>query len=131
MLQVYLFDILHEIDVFSSWPGYGQLFIRILLALWFLAEIRKLIFREQSEERAAFIAHIGAGFLVWFVYLPGLGVIALFISQLWRFKIILGAFALSPFTLIRKNKIKKGTGCLSVFYLSNPNFAHINAKLLP
>ncbi|KAK5969191.1 hypothetical protein GCK32_020431, partial [Trichostrongylus colubriformis] len=42
------------------------------------------------EERATFVAHIGAGFLVWFVYLPGLGVVASFISQLWRFKIILG-----------------------------------------
>ncbi|KHJ96325.1 hypothetical protein OESDEN_03709, partial [Oesophagostomum dentatum] len=41
----FLYDILHEIDVFSSWPGYGQLFIRILLALWFLVEIRKLITR--------------------------------------------------------------------------------------
>ncbi|EYC37647.1 hypothetical protein Y032_0774g2243, partial [Ancylostoma ceylanicum] len=87
---IFLYDVLHEVDVFSSWPGYGQLFIRILLALWFLVEIRSLIMREQSEERATFVAHIGAGFLVWFVYLPGLGVVASFISQLWRFKIILG-----------------------------------------
>ncbi|KAK6765736.1 hypothetical protein RB195_025567 [Necator americanus] len=87
---IFLYDVLHEVDVFSSWPGYGQLLIRILLALWFLVEIRKLIMRERSEERATFIAHIGSGFLVWFVYLPGLGVIASFISQLWRFKIILG-----------------------------------------
>ncbi|EYC37648.1 hypothetical protein Y032_0774g2243, partial [Ancylostoma ceylanicum] len=86
---IFLYDVLHEVDVFSSWPGYGQLFIRILLALWFLVEIRSLIMREQSEERATFVAHIGAGFLVWFVYLPGLGVVASFISQLWRFKIIL------------------------------------------
>ncbi|VDK50829.1 unnamed protein product [Cylicostephanus goldi] len=98
---IYLFDVLHEIDVFSSWPGYGQLFVRIVLALWFLAEIRKLILREKNEERAAFVAHIGAGFLVWFVYLPGLGVIAMFISQLWRFKIILGlCFLIRSFDML-------------------------------
>ncbi|KAK5975596.1 hypothetical protein GCK32_012267, partial [Trichostrongylus colubriformis] len=87
---VFIYDVLHDVDVFTSWPGYGQLVIRILFALWFLVEIRGLIIREQSEERATFVAHIGAGFLVWFVYLPGLGVVASFISQLWRFKIILG-----------------------------------------
>ncbi|VDL70959.1 unnamed protein product [Nippostrongylus brasiliensis] len=87
---VFVYDVLHDVDVFTSWPGYGQLIIRILFALWFLVEIRQLIIKEQSEERATFVAHIGAGFLVWFVYLPGLGVIASFISQLWRFKIILG-----------------------------------------
>ncbi|VDO66631.1 unnamed protein product [Heligmosomoides polygyrus] len=89
-IQVFIYDVLHDVDVFTSWPGYGQLLIRILFALWFLIEIRQLIIKEQSEERAAFVAHVGAGFLVWFVYLPGLGVIASFISQLWRFKIILG-----------------------------------------
>jgi hypothetical protein len=47
-------------------------------------------FREDDDEKAQFLAHFGAGFLVWFVYLPVLGVIASQISQLWRFKIILG-----------------------------------------
>ena len=47
-------------------------------------------FSERDEERAIFVAYFGAGFLVWYVYLSGLGVIVSFISVLWRFKVILG-----------------------------------------
>uniref|UniRef100_A0A1I7X1J1 GpcrRhopsn4 domain-containing protein n=1 Tax=Heterorhabditis bacteriophora TaxID=37862 RepID=A0A1I7X1J1_HETBA len=43
--QVFVYDVLHEIDIFTSWPGYGQLLIRILFALSFLTEIRQLIIR--------------------------------------------------------------------------------------
>ncbi|VDM64677.1 unnamed protein product [Angiostrongylus costaricensis] len=91
---MFVYDILHDVNVFTSWPGFGQLVIRIFLTLWFLVEIRRLIIRLSlcvfTFLSATFVAHIGAGFLVWFIYLPGLGVVASFISQLWRFKIILG-----------------------------------------
>lgn len=49
-----------------------------------------IMFREQDDDKAEFLAHIGAGYLVWFVYPSVLGVIVSFISVLWRFKIILG-----------------------------------------
>ncbi|KJH43631.1 hypothetical protein DICVIV_10349 [Dictyocaulus viviparus] len=97
---MFVYDVLHDINVFTSWPGYGQLVIRMCLALWFLIEIRRLIIREQFEDRASFVAHIGAGFLVWFVYQPGLGVVASFISQLWRFKIILGITSFANYIAI-------------------------------
>lgn len=93
-------DIFHDIDVFKSWPGYGMLLVRMGQALWFLAEIRSSIQRETIEEKAVFLAHFGAGFLVWFVYLSGLGVISSFISLLWRFKIILAITTLANFLAI-------------------------------
>lgn len=47
-------------------------------------------YRESDEQKAIFLAHFGAGFLVWFIYILGLGIIASFVSALWRFKMILG-----------------------------------------
>ncbi|KHN85072.1 Transmembrane protein [Toxocara canis] len=93
-------DILHDIDLFKSWPGYGMLLIRIFQALWFLTEMRVSIDREQAEDKAEFLAHIGAGYLVWFVYPLGLGVIVSFISVLWRFKIILAITTVANFIAI-------------------------------
>ncbi|CAJ0566805.1 unnamed protein product, partial [Mesorhabditis spiculigera] len=97
---IFVYDIVHDVDIFISWPGYGMLAIRIIFALWFLLEIRWLIKRERCHEKAVFLAHFGAGFLVWFVYLPGVGVVAHFISVLWRFKIILGIRTLANFAAI-------------------------------
>lgn len=93
-------DILHDIDIFKSWPGYGMLLVRLCQALWFLAEIRYTISRERDEEKAVFLAYFGAGFLVWFVYLSALGVIVSFISVLWRFKIILAITTFANFVAI-------------------------------
>jgi hypothetical protein len=45
---------------------------------------------EPNEEKAQFLAHFGAGFLVWFVHLPALSVVATEIAPLWRLKIVLG-----------------------------------------
>lgn len=67
-----------------------MILIRIIYAIWFLIEIRKLIDNEQSRQKAEFLAHFGAGFLVWFVSLPMIGIVASFVSQLWRFSMILG-----------------------------------------
>lgn len=48
-IQVFIYDVLHDVDVFTSWPGYGQLLIRILFALWFLIEIRQLIIKYVGK----------------------------------------------------------------------------------
>uniref|UniRef100_A0AAF5PGE4 GpcrRhopsn4 domain-containing protein n=2 Tax=Wuchereria bancrofti TaxID=6293 RepID=A0AAF5PGE4_WUCBA len=82
-------DVLQDIDIFKSWPGYSMIVIRLLQALWFLVQVRRLINEESDEQKAIFLAHFGAGFLVWFVYIMGLGIIASFVSALWRFKMIL------------------------------------------
>uniref|UniRef100_A0A1I7ZVI5 GpcrRhopsn4 domain-containing protein n=1 Tax=Steinernema glaseri TaxID=37863 RepID=A0A1I7ZVI5_9BILA len=89
-----------EIDIFRSWPGYVVLVTRIIQAMWFLSSVRLSINRELNEERAVFLAHFGAASLVWFVYLSALGVIASFISLLWRFKIILGIRTFANFAVI-------------------------------
>ncbi|KAK0397029.1 hypothetical protein QR680_001948 [Steinernema hermaphroditum] len=89
-----------EVDIFRSWPGYVVLVTRIIQAIWFLSSIRQSINRELNDERAVFLAHFGAASLVWFVYLSALGVIASFISLLWRFKIILGIRTFANFAVI-------------------------------
>ncbi|VDO66471.1 unnamed protein product [Onchocerca flexuosa] len=82
-------DVLQDIDIFKSWPGHGMILIRMLQALWFFIQIRRLINEESEEQKAVFLAHFGAGFLVWFVCILGLGIIVSLISALWRFKMIL------------------------------------------
>ncbi|EJW83198.1 hypothetical protein WUBG_05892 [Wuchereria bancrofti] len=88
-MQFFVDDVLQDIDIFKSWPGYSMIVIRLLQALWFLVQVRRLINEESDEQKAIFLAHFGAGFLVWFVYIMGLGIIASFVSALWRFKMIL------------------------------------------
>ncbi|VBB29258.1 unnamed protein product [Acanthocheilonema viteae] len=93
-------DVLQDVDIFKSWPGYAMLMIRMLQTLWFLVQIRRLINEEIDEQKAIFLAHFGAGFLVWFVYILGLGIIASFVSELWRFKIILAITAAANFAAV-------------------------------
>ncbi|KAH7706257.1 antigen, partial [Aphelenchoides avenae] len=78
-----------RVDFYKSWAGYGIVGIRLLQALWFLFEVKRTIRRELNESRAIFLANFGAAYMVWFVYLVGLGAIAGFISDLWRLKVIL------------------------------------------
>ena len=92
-LQTFVYDVLHDVDIYSAWPGHGMILIRIIYAIWFLIEIRELIDSEQNRHKAEFLAHFGAGFLVWFVSLPMIGTVASFVSQLWRFSLILGNFS--------------------------------------
>ncbi|MFH4984471.1 hypothetical protein AB6A40_011180 [Gnathostoma spinigerum] len=93
-------DVLRDVDVFKAWPGYGMLMLRMVQALWFLAEIRQSIKKEPNDSKAEFLAHFGAGFLVWFLYLSGLGVISMFISVIWRFKVILVITTMANFIAV-------------------------------
>ncbi|KAL3981831.1 Rhodopsin-like GPCR transmembrane domain family protein [Acanthocheilonema viteae] len=99
-MQFFVDDVLQDVDIFKSWPGYAMLMIRMLQTLWFLVQIRRLINEEIDEQKAIFLAHFGAGFLVWFVYILGLGIIASFVSELWRFKIILAITAAANFAAV-------------------------------
>uniref|UniRef100_A0A7E4VFZ3 GpcrRhopsn4 domain-containing protein n=1 Tax=Panagrellus redivivus TaxID=6233 RepID=A0A7E4VFZ3_PANRE len=74
--------------------------LRILQGLWFIVEIKKSLRRETDEERAVFLIHLGAAYMVWFVYLLGLGFIAIFISPMWRLKIVLSISTFANFVAI-------------------------------
>ncbi|EFO89827.1 hypothetical protein CRE_07518 [Caenorhabditis remanei] len=99
-LQTFVYDVLHDVDIYSAWPGHGMILIRIIYAIWFLIEIRELIDSEQNRHKAEFLAHFGAGFLVWFVSLPMIGTVASFVSQLWRFSLILALTTFSNFVAL-------------------------------
>ncbi|CAD6184990.1 unnamed protein product [Caenorhabditis auriculariae] len=97
---IFVYDTLHDVDVFSAWPGHGMIAIRIFYAMWFLIEIRRLIDREQNEEKAVFLANFGAGFLVWFISLPMIGIVVSLVSQQWRFSLILALTSLANFSAL-------------------------------
>ena len=60
--------------------------------LWFLWELRKTLLLEHNMEKNRFYLHFGAGFLVWFVYLPIIALVGTQVSALWRYKTILSEF---------------------------------------
>lgn len=60
------------------------------MMLWFLWELRNTMKYEHSSKKLDFLLHFGASSLVWFIYLPIVALIALQISPLWRYKLLLG-----------------------------------------
>lgn len=65
-------------------------FFSSLVMLWFLFELRNTMKYEHSSKKLDFLLHFGASSLVWFIYLPIVALVALQVSPLWRYKLILG-----------------------------------------
>ena len=82
-------DIISDKDEWQTRPGYLILAFRIAIMFWFLMELRNTFRLEPSRQKNEFYLHFGAGFLVWFVYLPIVAMILSQISALWRFKTML------------------------------------------
>jgi Rhodopsin-like GPCR transmembrane domain len=85
-------DIIWDIDEYQTWPGWLVLCCRSLMMLWFLWELRNTMRYEHSTKKLDFLLHFGASSLVWFIYLPIVALVALQISPLWRYKLLLGEF---------------------------------------
>lgn len=83
-------DVIEDIDEYQTWPGGLSLVIRLLIMVWFIYELRITMLYEHNKTKLQFFLHFGASSLVWFVYLPLLVLIAIQISALWRFKLMLG-----------------------------------------
>ncbi|KAF7272852.1 transmembrane protein 145 [Rhynchophorus ferrugineus] len=83
-------DIIEDIDEYQTWPGWLMIVFRSLIMCWFLYELRTTMLYEHNTQKLNFLLHFGASSLVWFIYLPILAVIALHVSALWRFKLLLG-----------------------------------------
>ena len=86
-------DVVSDTDEWQTWPGYLILTFRVLVMMWFLWEMRETFLLERVPEKHRFYLHFGAGFLVWFVYLPILALICSQISALWRYKTILSKYS--------------------------------------
>lgn len=63
---------------------------RSCIMLWFLWELRNTMRYEHSSKKLDFLLHFGASSLVWFIYLPIVAVVALQVSPMWRYKLLLG-----------------------------------------
>ncbi|KAJ8679143.1 hypothetical protein QAD02_014930 [Eretmocerus hayati] len=83
-------DIIEDIDEYQTWPGWFILFFRSVIMIWFLFELRNTMMYEHNTQKLNFLLHFGASSLVWFIYLPIIALIALQVSALWRFKLLLG-----------------------------------------
>lgn len=58
--------------------------------MWFLWELRNTMKYEHSTKKLDFLLHFGASSLVWFIYLPIVAIVALQVSPMWRYKLLLG-----------------------------------------
>lgn len=83
-------DVIEDIDEYQTWPGWLTLALRVLIMVWFLFELRNTMTYEHNSNKLHFFLHFGAASLVWFIYLPVVALIALQVSPLWRYKLLLG-----------------------------------------
>ncbi|ETN61988.1 hypothetical protein AND_006332 [Anopheles darlingi] len=83
-------DIISDIDEYQTWPGWLVLACRTTMMLWFLWELRTTMKYEHSSQKLDFLLHFGASSLVWFIYLPIVAIVAVNVSPLWRYKLLLG-----------------------------------------
>jgi hypothetical protein len=86
-------DIIEDIDEYQTWPGWLIICFRTMIMVWFLFELRNTMLYEHNTQKLNFFLHFGASALVWFIYLPIIALIALQVSALWRFKLLLGKSA--------------------------------------
>lgn len=94
-------DIIEDIDEYQTWPGWLIIVFRTLIMVWLLYELRTTMLYEHNTQKLNFLLHFGASSLVWFIYLPILALIALHVSPLWRFKLLLGKSFYSCFSDIK------------------------------
>ncbi|KAJ6647551.1 Transmembrane protein, partial [Pseudolycoriella hygida] len=83
-------DIISDVDEYQTWPGWLVLACRSCIMLWFLWELRNTMKYEHSTKKLDFLLHFGASSLVWFIYLPIVAIVALQVSPMWRYKLLLG-----------------------------------------
>jgi hypothetical protein len=90
-------DLISDIDEWQTWPGWLILTFRLIIMFWFLWELRETFRAERDAVKTKFYLHFGAGFLVWFVYLPLLTLVCSQVSSLWRYKAIISVSYLADF----------------------------------
>ncbi|XP_022915781.1 transmembrane protein 145 [Onthophagus taurus] len=119
-------DIIEDIDEYQTWPGWLIIVFRTLIMIWFLYELRTTMLYEHNTQKLNFLLHFGASSLVWFIYLPILAVIALHVSALWRFKLLLGmTYSADCFAYCVMAHLLWPTRSEQYFLLAGPSFAEL------
>uniref|UniRef100_A0AC34FY71 GPR180/TMEM145 transmembrane domain-containing protein n=1 Tax=Panagrolaimus sp. ES5 TaxID=591445 RepID=A0AC34FY71_9BILA len=112
-------------NTFDFLSNRGLVILRLVQGAWFFVEIKRTIKREPDDERIVFLVHFGAAYMVWFVYLLGLGVIAAFISEIWRLKIVLAISTFANFVAIAcLVHLFWPTGSNRKFFVHDGNYHH-------
>ncbi|KAI6177199.1 hypothetical protein M3Y97_00881100 [Aphelenchoides bicaudatus] len=84
-------------DLFMLKTAREIVIIRLVQAAWFLVEIKKSLSAEVNVERALFILHFGASFMVWFTYYILLLGVSLVISEFYRLKFVIATTLFAKF----------------------------------
>lgn len=117
-------DVIQDIDEYQTWPGWMTLGLRVVIMVWFLCELRATMTYEHNATKLHFFLHFGAASLVWFIYLPVVALIALQISPLWRYKLLLGGYYIyivdrhACLHIFRNKDCNKGRGKYCQFSLT-------------
>lgn len=82
-------DDIKNIDEWNGWPVYFIITFRMVVMVWFIVELRATVQKNKHPDRLEFFQQFAAYYLVWFIYLPILVIVATLISALWRYKTIL------------------------------------------
>lgn len=82
-------DPIGGLDEWQTTPGYCILVFRMILMLYFIYELQDTFAKEENSAKRSFYLKFGAGFLVWFIYLPIVALVSPSIAALWRFKTLL------------------------------------------
>ena len=85
-------DLIHDVDEWQTIPGYCILVFRMVIMIYFLYELQNTFSIEDSQIKRDFYTRFGAGYLVWFIYLPIVALVSPKIATLWRFKTLLSEF---------------------------------------
>lgn len=93
--------------------NFDNISLRSSIMLWFLWELRNTMKYEHSTKKLDFLLHFGASSLVWFIYLPIVAVVALQVSPMWRYKLLLGSIHFID---------DSGTSGLKIFSIFNFSF---------
>jgi len=74
-------------DLFMLKTAKELIVIRLLQGAWFLFEIKKIVRTEANADRAVFMVHFGAAYMVWFSYYVLLLLVSLMVSEFYRIKL--------------------------------------------
>ncbi|KAL1458112.1 hypothetical protein WDU94_008286 [Cyamophila willieti] len=123
-------DIIEDIDVYQTWPGWLILILRTFISAWFLSELRTTMLYEHNAQKLNFFLHFGASALVWFIYLPIIALVALQLSALWRFKLLLGiTYSADCFAYCMMTHLLWPTRSEQYFLLATDAMMHIGDEL--
>jgi hypothetical protein len=97
MYGVYFRNPASTVYVYDSWPGYMILGIRLATFAWFLTLVSETREGEYDEVKRDFYGQFRAAFSIWFVYLPIIVLVSVFLDAWVREKTVAALYQMMNF----------------------------------